>query len=132
MNPSTSWGEVWLLYMSPRVSKPPTITSGAKCFDYNNKGLCSKTQCQYLHLCTRCGGAHPKLTATSLSSSSHTMGKDKMPFVLTPQTSQAQQTKNFNFKTQQGHKSPVSPKDSVMGGRGKTWALGKPQLRYQC
>ena len=71
MNPSTSWGEVdtelWLLYMSPRVSKPPTITSGAKCFDYNNKGLCSKTQCQYLHLCTRCGGVHPQINCNQSS-----------------------------------------------------------------
>ena len=107
-------------HQSPQAQSVLTIITKA----------CAQKPNASIYTCALAVGVYtPKLTATSLASSSHTMGKDKMPLVLTPQTSQAQQTKNFNFKTQHGHKSPVSPKDSVMGEGQNIRGLGKTPIK---
>ncbi|XP_033733377.1 uncharacterized protein LOC117322521 isoform X2 [Pecten maximus] len=67
-DPSSSWAmvdsELWLIYMSAssaatRDNKPYSIVQ--KCFDYNFQGLCTRNPCNYAHVCTRCGGSHPKM-----------------------------------------------------------------------
>ncbi|KAK3101144.1 hypothetical protein FSP39_001261 [Pinctada imbricata] len=30
------------------------------CYDYNNKGSCTKEGCKYAHTCQKCGGRHPR------------------------------------------------------------------------
>lgn len=67
LNPTSSWGEVdaelWLLHMSSKLVNHHQSTqsseSGLKCFDYNYKCNCLKSNCQYSHSCIRCAGMHP-------------------------------------------------------------------------
>lgn len=59
--PSMPWGvidmELWLLFI-PQGLAPQNPISEAKCFDYNNKGRCTRPLCRYSHKCLKCNGSH--------------------------------------------------------------------------
>ena len=65
-NPSMSWGnvdmELWVLCMShSQLSFNDTqtpVTQYGKCYDFNNKGRCTRMSCRYLHRCIQCSGLH--------------------------------------------------------------------------
>ncbi|XP_050404842.1 uncharacterized protein LOC126820768 [Patella vulgata] len=64
LDPSSSWSsvdfELWLIHMADGKSvTKPSIKLTGKCFDFNYKGYCSKTSCQYWHNCMSCAGNHP-------------------------------------------------------------------------
>lgn len=46
--------------------------SGHKCFDYNYKGNCLKSNCQYTHSCIRCAGMHPVISCNQTRLQSYT------------------------------------------------------------
>lgn len=52
--------ELWLVTMS--ITQSQAVPSKKVCFDFNEKGFCSKYACQYLHKCKKCQGAHSSLT----------------------------------------------------------------------
>ncbi|XP_069114905.1 uncharacterized protein [Argopecten irradians] len=74
-DPCSSWAtvdtELWLIYLSPSISttlnteRKQSPVGNLKCFDYNFKGLCTRPTCNYAHICTRCGGGHPKINCRS-------------------------------------------------------------------
>ena len=35
-----------------------TQTQYGKCYDFNNKGRCTRVSCRYLHICIKCSGFH--------------------------------------------------------------------------
>ena len=53
--------------------------------------------------------------------------QDAFPF--NPSNLPSTTNKDFNFETHHGHKSPVSPKDSVMGEGQIIWGLGKTPIK---
>ena len=53
--------------------------------------------------------------------------QDAFPF--NPSNLPRTTNKFFNFETHHGHKSPVSPKDSVMGEGQNIWGLGKTPIK---
>ena len=57
---SSKWsvidGEIWLLAMTPQIHQP--LFKQQPCFQFNNKGYCSKANCSYQHLCKTCKGPH--------------------------------------------------------------------------
>ena len=47
--------------LSSRSFRSTKQTSSSKpCFNFNNKGTCSRHQCNYQHACEKCFGPHPK------------------------------------------------------------------------
>lgn len=80
LNPTSSWGEVdaelWLLYMSSKLvnhhQSTQSSVSGHKCFDYNYKGNCLKSNCQYSHSCICCAGMHPVISCNQTKLQSYT------------------------------------------------------------
>ncbi|XP_062611060.1 uncharacterized protein LOC134272901 [Saccostrea cucullata] len=65
-NTSLSFGsvdaELWLIYMQAQPSLiAPQPKASLKCFDYNLKGSCSKSQCFYQHECMHCNKTHPRI-----------------------------------------------------------------------
>lgn len=67
-NPSSSWasvdGELWLLYSCQNEqtvqSRQLSVVKGT-CYDFNNKGVCSKFRCNFIHKCIKCQGNHSAL-----------------------------------------------------------------------
>lgn len=67
INPSSNWGiidsELWLVYMNPTSTAPQQSNQQSstyyKCYDYNYRAICQRTQCPYLHRCLKCNNSHP-------------------------------------------------------------------------
>lgn len=78
-NPSSSWasvdGELWLLYSSQNIfsgqSRVSSVIKG-NCFDFNNKGFCSKFNCNFSHKCIKCLGNHSALNCFTFRNMSQT------------------------------------------------------------
>ena len=76
VNPTKSWEvidqELWLLYMvSPNTvpeikhnSQVGLKSSINKCYNFNYKGTCDRTPCNYKHVCFKCSGCHPFFACT--------------------------------------------------------------------
>ena len=70
-NPALSWSvvdqELWLLHMygtnfshSKKTLSPQSPGSQVlKCYDFNYVGTCTKSKCQYAHICLKCSRSHP-------------------------------------------------------------------------
>ncbi|XP_056022019.1 uncharacterized protein LOC130054933 [Ostrea edulis] len=64
-NPGMSFAvvdqELWLLYMysPPAVQGLMSQATPLRCYEFNYKGQCSKTACQYKHECILCSLNHP-------------------------------------------------------------------------
>ena len=61
--PSVSWAivdqELWLLFMCRQRLRVDSFPGRSfKCYDFNYKGECKKSLCQYSHKCTKCNGDH--------------------------------------------------------------------------
>lgn len=63
---ASTYTEAICMGLSNRLSTRPfrstkqTTASSKPCFNYNNKGTCSRQQCNYQHACQKCFGPHPK------------------------------------------------------------------------
>ena len=75
-NPSLSFGtvdqELWLLYVynTPPTQIHPPQPLLLKCYDFNYKGQCNKTKCQYKHECMTCSRPHPYIKHRTTSGQS--------------------------------------------------------------
>ena len=86
IDPSKKWDsvddELWLLYMNQTVSggiyhnrqstrgqqfgnPSPLGQAGGKCYDFNNRGYCTRNISTYVHTCIKCNQAHPALSCQS-------------------------------------------------------------------
>ena len=75
-NPTKSWEnidqELWLLYMvsantMPEIKHNSQVglkSSINKCYNFNYKGTCDRTPCNYKHVCFKCSGNHPFFACT--------------------------------------------------------------------
>ncbi|XP_078331937.1 uncharacterized protein LOC111128733 isoform X2 [Crassostrea virginica] len=69
ISPFNNWGvidsELWLVYMTPKPaavqSKPQSLGTNLKCFDYNYRAACQRTSCPYLHRCLKCNNINPAI-----------------------------------------------------------------------
>ena len=69
ISPFKNWGvidsELWLVYITPKPaavqSKPQTLGTYLKCYDYNYRAACQHTSCPYLHGCLKCNNMHPAI-----------------------------------------------------------------------
>ena len=69
ISPFNNWevidSELWLVYMTPKPaavqSKPQTLGTYLKCYDYNYRAACQHTSCPYLHGCLKCNNMHPAI-----------------------------------------------------------------------
>lgn len=71
MDPTKSWdivdNELWLLYMVGNSISESIYSSAAsgykssinKCYNFNYKGTCDRSPCNYKHVCFKCSGYHP-------------------------------------------------------------------------
>ena len=68
-NPSLSWGdidmELWVLSISQGHNSNTQSyihqSPYGKCFHYNNKGKCERSNCRFAHKCIKCSGPHPAI-----------------------------------------------------------------------
>ncbi|XP_053389370.1 uncharacterized protein LOC128552371 [Mercenaria mercenaria] len=63
--------EIWLITMT---SHTPVSDKLRPCFDFNDKGYCSKYACQYAHKCKKCSGSHSSVICKNVFQLEQTRG----------------------------------------------------------
>ncbi|XP_048747863.2 uncharacterized protein LOC125660061 [Ostrea edulis] len=90
-NPSLSFAvvdqELWLLYMYSTTTIQSSYSQALllKCYDFNYKGQCSKSRCQYKHECISCSQNHPYIRHKTSSGTSLNFRSGDMQATWRPQ-----------------------------------------------
>lgn len=97
-NPNMSFAvvdqELWLLYMYSPLAVQGSVTQNIplRCYEFNYKGQCNKSVCQYKHECILCSLNHPYIKCRRGSGSDSTYRPNSVSTSWRPQLPRMQST----------------------------------------
>lgn len=110
--------------------------SGHKCFDYNYKGNCLKSNCQYSHSCIRCAGMHPVINCNQTRPQPYTHNGQRTsqssfrtnPISSSMSFTTANHSFGLQFQQQQWRPQHYQPLRFTYRATQNIWDLGKTPI----